>query len=162
MARLFVVVRPAGTDGHWQGRWIDIEDAGAGHPDTLVALAGRSREDWHVLAYEGLPDFGPHPDPQALLAYLDAVEDYGDAFEMLWASRPFASVLQAADAFADAFQGTYPDPGAWARDTFQRLGERLAAGSGFNAEAYVRKALAKGEVQFLPASGGGVHVFWCN
>jgi hypothetical protein len=160
MARIFLAVRAAGADGNWQARWIDVQTTGAGHVDTVGALPRGSREAWHVLAYEGLPDFGPHPDINELLAYLDAVEDYGEAFEKLWACKRFAGVLQGADAFADAYQGTYPDLGMWARHYLLLLGELPPPGSGFDATAYARKAEFKGEVHFIPASSGGVHAFW--
>lgn len=163
MARLFVAVRDTGGQGDWLARWIDVEDTGtAGHDlaDVLGAWAQKACQEWHVVAYDGLPDFGPQPDLNALLAYLDAVDDYGEAFEALWRSRRFTGVIEAAEAFADGYQGTYPDAGAWARHYLALMGELPQPEAGFDFDAYARAAEARGDVQFLPAAGGGVHVFW--
>ena len=163
MARLFVAIRGAGGQGDWLARWIDVEDAGAaGHDsaDGQGAWAQKACQAWHVVAYDGLPDFGPQPDLNELLAYLDAVDEYGEAFETLWGSRRFSGVIEAADAFADGYQGTYPDARAWARHYLALLGELPQPEAGFDFDAYAPAAEARGDVQFLPAAGGELHVFW--
>ena len=126
MARLFVAIRGIGDQGDWLARWIDVEDSGAaGHGplDGLGAWAQKACQQWHVVAYDGLPAFGPQPDLGELLAYLDAVDEYGEAFGKLWGSRRFSGVIEAADAFADSYQGTYPDAVAWARHYLALMGE---------------------------------------
>lgn len=76
----------------------------------------------------------------------------------MWASRRFDSVLQAADVFADTYQGTYADAGAWARHYLVLTGE--ATEPDFDFDAYGRAAVFKGDVWFIPADSGGIHVFW--
>lgn len=78
----------------------------------------------------------------------------------MWGSRRFGGVIEAADAFADSYQGTYPDAGAWARHYLALMGELPQQEAGFDFDAYARAAEAKGDVQFLPADDGGLHVFW--
>jgi len=64
-----------------------------------------------------LPDIGRCQDLDELLTWLDAVDEFGAAFETWWATRSFGRVIEAADAFADRYQGTYPDMVSWARHT---------------------------------------------
>lgn len=90
--------------------------------DWHTQEAGESGGTWTVLAYESLPDFGPHADLGELLAWLDAVDEYGPPFEALWASEHFDRVLQGAEAFADSFQGTYADAASWACHTLALTG----------------------------------------
>lgn len=82
MARLFVAIRGADGQGDWLARWIDVEDARAAGQDPADgqgAWAQKACQAWHVVAYDGLPDFGPQPDLNELLAYLDAVDEFGEA-----------------------------------------------------------------------------------
>lgn len=163
MPRIFVAVRAAGEKGCRNGQWIDVEDADAIRRTIAEMLHTTQQEGdqgWCVHAYDGLPDFGPHPDVDSLLAYLDAVDDYGEPFEKLWASRRFENVIEAADVFADTYQGTYTDAGAWARHYLALVGELAQVGPGFGFDAYGREAAAKGDVQFIAADDGGIHAFW--
>jgi antirestriction protein len=163
MSRIFVAVRAAEEKAIPSGRWIDLDDGDAVRRQiegVLQACHQDAAEGRSVLAYDGLPDFGPHPDVDELLAYLDAVDDYGEAFEKLWASRPAESVIRAADQFADAYQGTYPDAGAWARHYLALIGGMPKIESQFDFDAYASAAVAKGDVRFIGANDGGVHVFW--
>lgn len=111
---------------------------------------------------DDLPDFGPHPKIEELLVYQYAVDDYGEPFDKLWASRRFDTVINAANVFADSYQGTYPDVGAWARYYLALIGRRSQIGPGFDFDAYGCEAAEKGDVQFIAADGGGIHVFWSD
>lgn len=161
MPRIFVAIRAAGAEGCSHGQWIEVDDAAAIRrkiTDVLRASPQASARDWCVLAYDGLPDFGPRPNVEELLAYLDAVNDYGEPFEKLWASRRFESAVQAADGFADTYQGTYTEAGTWARHYLGLIG--APADAGFDFDTYGRTAVSKGEVTFIAANDGGIHVFW--
>ncbi len=160
MARICVTVRPGGdTDGG--GQWIDVDDADAMHR-TISRLMHvdsiRDAHEWCVLAYDGLPDFGPHPDLDELLAWLDAVDEYGPPFEAIWANGSFNRVLQAAEVFADSYQGTYADAASWVCHTLTLLGQQVSGR--IDIEAYARASVASGQVRFMPAVDGGIHVFW--
>ncbi|HHA2508325.1 TPA: hypothetical protein ACOEOC_003108 [Stenotrophomonas maltophilia] len=74
-----------------------------------------------MLAYDGLPDIGRCQDLDDLLPWLDAVDEFGAAFESWWAMRSFGRLIEAADAFADRYQGTYPDMVGWARHTLSLM-----------------------------------------
>lgn len=171
MPRILVVVHTDGAPCCRQAQWIGVDDA-AGVRNKIAtmlraaSLDGRltpgtvDAKEWSVLAYDGLPDFGLNPDLDELLAYLDAAEDYGEPFEKLWASRRFGSVLQAADLFADTYQGSYADAGAWARHYLALIGE--TTGPNFDFDAYGRAAESKGKVWFITAGNGGIHAFWTD
>jgi len=161
MARICVARRVGGKASHRHGQWFDVVDADAlrrqidGLLDPEGSGGGR---DWEVLAYDGLPDFGPQPDLDELLAWLDAVDELGAPFEAWWAMRSFGRVIEAADAFADRYQGTYAERTSWARHTLSVMGERI--GDQTELDAYAQAAAVNGEVQFVDAVGGGIHVFW--
>lgn len=171
MPRILVAGRAVTASDHRHVQWIEVDDA-AGVRQTIATMLRSASSDgrlapravdaqeWSVLAYEGLPDFGPHPDLDELLVYLDVADDYGEPFEKFWASRRFGSVLQAADVFADTYQGTYADVGAWARHYLALIGDMAQAGPGFDFDAYGREAAAKGDVKFIAATDGGLHAFW--
>ena len=112
------------------------------HPSTLIAQ--RDTGEWTKL--------------DELLAYLDAVDEYGAPFEVWWATQPFGRVIAAADAFADRYQGTYVDIAGWAHHYLRLMGGRIETRR--DLEAYVRTAVANGEVRVVDAAGGGIHVFW--
>lgn len=165
MARIFVAVRAVAVEGDRFGQWIDVDESDAMRRRMAEAQRGQPQagaRGWCVLAYDDLPDFGLHPDIEELLAYLDAVDDYGEPFEKLWASRRFASVLYAADVFADSYQGTYSDVGAWARHYLALIGRLSKVGPGFDFDGYGRETAAKGDLQFIAAEDGGIPVFWKN
>ena len=132
----------------------------AASSDGRLAPGTVDAEEWGVLAYDGLPDFGPHPDLDELLAYLDAADDYGEPFEKLWASRRFGSVLQAADVFADTYQGSYADAGAWACHYLALIG--ATTGPDFDFDAYGQAMASKGDVWFIAADNRGIHAFWTD
>lgn len=161
MARIRVARRIGGETSHRHSRWFDVVDADAlrrqidGLPDLEGSGDGR---DWEVLAYDGLPDFGPQPELTELLAWLDAVDEFGEAFEAWWKTQSFSRVIDAADAFADHYQGTYADKASWARHTLGLMGERI--GDQRELDAYAHAAVVNGEVQFVDAVEGGIHVFW--
>ncbi|WP_158549330.1 antirestriction protein ArdA [Lysobacter silvisoli] len=162
MTRILLSVRAAGAeDSRHDQKWVEVADADVIRRTIAQSLGGSHQEgaqDWCVLAYEGLPDFGPHPDLDELLAWLDAVDEYGPAFEALWATGAFGRVLQAAEAFADSYQGTYADAASWASHTLALLGHRIDAQT--DLDAYARASVAKGRVRLMPAVDGGIHVFW--
>ena len=161
MTRIFVAIRATGADEFSHGQWIEVDDAAAIRRRIAEVLRVSPQADarnWCVLAYDGLPDFGPHPNLDELLAYLDAMDEYGEPFEKLWTSRHFESAVQAADVFADTYQGTYANAGTWARHYLALIGAPPRAG--FDFDAYGRAATLKGEVKFIAAHGGGIHVFW--
>lgn len=161
MPRIFVAIRATGADECSHGQWIEVDDAAAIRrriAELLRASPQAGTRDWCVLAYDGLPDFGPQPIVDDLLAYLDAVDEYGEPFETLWASRHFESVIQAADVFADTYQATYANAGTWARHYLALIG--APAGAGFDFDAYGRAGVSKGDVTFIAAHDGGIHVFW--
>lgn len=110
MAPICVVVQAgSGADGG-SGQWIEVDDADAVRCAVAKGCPALGQEDahtWSVLAYDGLPDFGPRPDLDELLAWLDAVGEYGLPFQALWASGSFGCVLQATGAFVDSYQGIY-------------------------------------------------------
>lgn len=144
-------------------RWLDVVDADALRRQIagLVDPHGSGcAQAWEVLAYDGLPDFGPHPDLDELLAWLDAVDEYGAPFEAWWSTQSFGRVIEAAGAFADHYQGTYADRASWAQHTFDLMGGGIDADA--DLEAYARAAEARGEVQFIGAEGGGIHAFWVD
>ncbi|HDS1299530.1 TPA: hypothetical protein QEK30_000848 [Stenotrophomonas maltophilia] len=90
--------------------------------EGLLGPEGRgSCPAWEVLAYDGLPDIGRCQDLDDLLPWLDAVDEFGAAFESWWAMRSFGRLIEAADAFADRYQGTYPDMVGWARHTLSLM-----------------------------------------
>jgi hypothetical protein len=158
MARIRVGWRRAGRQ---HSQWLDVDDATAVRRQVAGLLDPEKiggSPAWKVLAYEGLPDFGMRPDLDELLAYLDAVDEYGEPFEAWWATQSFDRVIQAADAFADRYQGTYADAAAWAQHYLALIGEPVAPG--MDLEAYGRAAASEGEVQFIDAAEGGIHVFW--
>ena len=71
---------------HRGSRWFDVVDAQVVHNQIakfLVQEACEGDTSWTVLAYEGLPACGPHPDLDELLACLDAVDEYAPPFEAL-------------------------------------------------------------------------------
>jgi hypothetical protein len=170
MPRILVASGAGVEPGHRTCQWITVGSA----DDIIEKITAMQQSSsffrelepsgadpkWSVLAYEGLPDFGPHPDLDDLLAYLDAVDDYGEPFEKLWSSRRFESVIQATDVFADTYQGTYSNAGAWSRHYLSLMGDLGRAGPEFDFDAYARAAAAKGDVRFIAANDGGVHVFW--
>lgn len=161
MARIRVARRIGGEASHRHSQWFDVVDADALRRQIDGLLGPEGSGDgpaWEVLAYDGLPDFGRRPDLDELLAWLDAADEFGAAFETWWATRSFDRVIEAADAFADHYQGTYADKASWARHTLSLMGERI--GDQRELDAYVQAALANGEVQFIDAVGGGIHVFW--
>ncbi|KAB8173387.1 hypothetical protein FKV24_014180 [Lysobacter maris] len=161
MARILVAVQAVGAYGERLSQWIDVDDADAMRRKIAEVLRGLPGvQGWCVLAYDGMPDLGPYPDIGELLAYLDAVDDYGEPFEKLWADRRFDGVLQAADMFADTYQGTYPDAAAWARHYLALTGRLLQICPDFDFDAHGREAAAMGDVRFIAATDGGVHVFW--
>ncbi len=86
------------------------------------------------------------------------MDEFGPPFEALWATGTFGYVLQAAEAFADSFQGTYADAVSWACHTLALIGQSIEAHA--DPEAYVRALVANGGVRFIPAVDGGLHVFW--
>ena len=161
MARICVAVRASGGADDSGAQWIEMDDAYAVRCAIAKGCPALEQEDahtWSVLAYDGLPDFGPRPDLDELLAWLDAVDEYGPPFEALWASGSFDRVLRATEAFADSYQGTYADAASWAYHTFTLLGRRVDAQ--VDIEAYVRTSVTSGQVRFIPAVDGGIHVFW--
>ena len=161
MARICVACDASKAAGHRSTRWLDVVDAEVLHKEIAELLAQEAREGddaWMVLAYEGLPDFGPHPNLSELLAWLDAVDEYGPPFEALWATGSFGGVLQAAEAFADSYQGTYAEASSWACHTLALMGQSFEAQT--DPEAYARTLLASGQVRFISAVDGGIHVFW--
>lgn len=169
MPRILVAIHADGAPSQGQAQWMEVDDAAGIRQRIATMLRAAASEDreapgkidvqgWSVLAYDGLPDFGPHPDVDELLAYLDAADDYGEPFEKLWASRRFDSALQAADAFADTYQGSYADAGAWARHYLVLMGEAIGSDSDF--DAYGRAAVFKGDAWLITADSGGIHVFW--
>lgn len=161
MARICVACHARKDASHRGSRWFDVVDAQVLRKEIAELLAqeaGEGEAAWMVLAYEGLPDFGPHPDLGELLAWLDAVDEYGPPFEALWASGAFDRVLQAAEAFADSYQGTYADAASWASHTLTLMGRLIEPQT--DMEAYARALVAGGQVRFIPAVDGGIHVFW--
>lgn len=89
MARIRAAKQIGRDAGRRHSQWLDIVDADVLRrqiASLLDAEGGGGGQDWEVLAYDGLPDFGPHPDPDELLAYLDAVDEYGASFEVWWAA----------------------------------------------------------------------------
>ena len=171
MPRILVAVHTDGAPCRRQAQWIEVDDAAdvrrtitmllrAASSNGRLAPGTADAKEWGVLAYDGLPDFGPHPDLDELLAYLDAADDYGEPFEKLWASQRFGSKLQAADLFADTCQGSYVDAGAWARHYLGLIGE--TTGPNFDFDAYGHAAAVKGDVRFIAADNGGIHAFWTN
>lgn len=171
MPRILVAVHTDGAPGRRQDQWIEVDDAAdvrrtitmllrAASSNGRLAPGTADAKEWGVLAYDGLPDFGPHPDLDELLAYLDAADDYGEPFEKLWASQRFGSKLQAADLFADTCQGSYVDAGAWARHYLALIGK--TTGPNFDFDAYGHAAASKGDVWFIAADDGGIHAFWAN
>ncbi|MCD9045930.1 antirestriction protein ArdA [Luteimonas sp. MHLX1A] len=161
MARICVARDASKAAGHRGSRWLEVVDAEVLHKEIAGLLAQEAREGdaaWAVLAYEGLPDFGPHPNLGELLAWLDAVDEYGPPFEALWATGSFDRVLQAAEAFADSYQGTYADTASWACRTLALMGQSIKAQA--DPEAYACALVASGQVRFIPAVDGGLHVFW--
>jgi hypothetical protein len=146
---------------HRGSRWFDVVDAQVLHKEIARLLAhevGEGGGAWTVLAYDGLPDFGPHPDLDELLAWLDAVDEYGPPFEALWASGAFGRVLQAAEVFADSYQGTYADVANWVCRTLALMGQPVAPKA--DLEACARALVSGGQVRLIPAVDGGIHVFW--
>ena len=163
MACIRVACRAGKGARHRGARWFEVVDGEQLHRQLAEFVqeeggGGDMAPAWEVLAYDGLPDFGPQPELAELLAWLDAVDEFGAAFAAWWAMRPFSRVIEAADAFADHYQGTYADRTSWARHTLSLMGERI--GSQKELEAYVHTTLANGEVHFVDAVGGGIHVFW--
>lgn len=163
MARIRVACR-AGKDARHRGaRWFEVVDGEQLRRQLAEFLhEGSVGSDvlatWEVDAYDGLPDFGPQPDLAELLAWLDAVDEFGAAFEVWWATRSFSTSIEAADAFADCYQGTYVDRTSWARHTLGLLGGSI--GDQAELDAHVQAALINGEVQFVDAIDGGIYVFW--
>lgn len=161
MARICVACDASKAAGHRSTRWLEVVDADVLHKEIAGEVAQEAREGdaaWVVLAYEGLPDFGPHPDLGELLAWLNAADEYCPPFEALWATGSFARVLQAAEAFADSYQGTYADATSWACHTPALMG--LSIGAQPDPEAYAGALLASGQVRFIPTVDGDIHVFW--
>ncbi|MEL6046731.1 antirestriction protein ArdA [Stenotrophomonas maltophilia] len=162
MARIRVACRAGKDAGHRGERWFAVVD-GERLRRQLAEFAGKEDDGgdgepaWEVCAYEGLPDFGPHPDLNELLAYLDAMDEYGAAFAAWWAQGGFTRVIPTAEAFADRYQGRYADLATWARHTLELMGEGI---EGVDLAAYADAALVKGEVQIIEATEGGIHVFW--
>lgn len=161
MPRIFVAVRAIGADKYSRGQWIEVDDAVTIRrtiAEVLRASLQAGARNWRVFAYDGLPDFGPHPSLDELLVYLDAMDEYGEPFEKLWASRHFESAVQAADVFADIYQGTYANAGTWAQHYLALIG--APADAVFDFDAYGRMATSKGELTFIAADDDGTHVFW--
>lgn len=161
MARIRIAWRISPDSGRLHRRWLKVSDAEALRQkiNVLVDREGSgAASEWEVIGYDGLPEFGPRPELNELVAYLDAVDEYGAPFEAWWASQVFEHVVQAADAFADRYQGTYADVAGWAHHYLSLMGEPMDAER--DLDAYGRAAASKGEIRFLNAEGGGIHVFW--
>lgn len=92
MPRVLVAIHTEGAPCPGQAQWIEVDDAAGIRQRIGTVLRAAASEGhgaaekvdaqgWRVLAYDGLPDFGPHPDVDELLVYLDAADDYGEPFE---------------------------------------------------------------------------------
>jgi hypothetical protein len=148
MARIRVARRICGKASHRHSQWFDLVDAGVLHRQIDVLLGpdgGANRRDWEVLAYDGLPDFGPQPDLTELLVWLDAVDELGALFEAWWMTQPFGSVMEAADAFADAIRALTPT---------RRVGRCTRSACWVSGSAPTEAVVASGDVQIIAAVGG--------
>lgn len=86
MPRILVAIHAEGAPCQAQVQWMEVDDAAGIRQriaTMLQAAASEGRgapekvdaQGWRVLAYDALPDFGPHPDVDELLAYLDFADD---------------------------------------------------------------------------------------
>lgn len=98
MARIRVAERIGAETSHRHSQWFDVVNADALRRQIDGLLDLQESEDgrtWEVVDYDGLPDFGPQPDLDELLAWLDAVDEFGVPFEVWWATRAFGRVIEA-------------------------------------------------------------------
>jgi len=78
MARICVACHASKDASHRSSRWFDLVDARVLHSqiaELLAQEADKGDPAWRVLAYEGLPNFGPHPNLDELLVWLDAADE---------------------------------------------------------------------------------------
>ncbi|KWS03767.1 Antirestriction protein [Lysobacter capsici AZ78] len=123
-----------------------------------------SAAEWAVHDYDGLPSsFGEHPDLDELAAYVEAVDEHGDAFVAYFGNESHADVASAVEGFSDAYSGEFRNAEEWAEgfldDTgaFQGVSDTLR--NYFDFQAYARDARLGGDMTFLDNDNGGVYAF---
>lgn len=122
-----------------------------------------SAEEYAVHDYDGLPSsFGEYPDLDTIAAYVEAVEEHGEAFAVWWANESRDDV--DVSAFQDAYQGTFNTLADWAESFLEDTGglaevpEHLARY--FDFEAYANDARRGGDIWSDRGESGDLHVFW--
>ena len=123
-----------------------------------------SAEEWAIHDYDDLPStFGEHPDLDELAAYVEAVDEHGEAFAAYWDHESRVDVADAVEGFEDAYAGEYRNTEEWAEAFLEDTGAFQGASElvcrYFDFETYARDARLGGDMYFLDNGKGGVYAF---
>ena len=121
----YVLTSPAAyNDGRLTGKWIDLDGKSGSDIEAQIETllerwsdeAGELREEYAVHDWEGqgLKDFGESPDWDEVAAYIEAVEEHGEAFRAWvdWMDGDAGEI----ERFTDEYHGTCESEAVYAHD----------------------------------------------
>lgn len=107
--RVLIADVSAHDNGEMNETWLDPLSGPEQMNEDIAALLAKGpfqpAEEWEVIAYEGMPDLGPHPQVGEIAEIAEAVEEYGDAMRAFveWTGDREFLVNKFNDAYIGVF-----------------------------------------------------------
>ena len=162
--------------GRLHGQWIAANQPVEALTADVQVMLERSptpgAEEYAIFDHDGFDGLriDQHDSLETVAALARGVAEYGEPFA-LWADDVGADyAAEHSEQFEEVYIGHYESETAFAEEMWEESGYQAALERAvpeplryyveFDAEAWARDLRLGGDVTYLPASDGGVYVYW--